>query len=131
MVYQIYYLPKDAEPGSRGYTMFDIEYYMKEQVTPPDVISLVKNYYSELHCLPCVDGLTYFLRDKISEIDVDEFVKDATEIQELRGRLWEWNNNRPKSYEEAYDFHYHKFGKELRKILDDFCEKYGLYLNID
>ena len=132
MTYQIYYLPKDAEPGSRGYTMFDIEYYMKSAEFPSDMKGMEGLYYnSELHCLPCVEGLTYFLRDRIGEIDVDEFVKDGHEIQELRGLLWEWNNNRPKLYEEANDFHYHKFGKELRKIIDSFCEKYGLHLNID
>ena len=129
MVYQIYYTPKNAPKGNRGYCMFDIEYYLKVAY-PRDM--KVMFWQSELHCLPCVEGLSYFVRDKSDEnFDVGQFVKDATEIQELRGLLWEWNNNKPKPKEEAEEFHYHKFGKELKEKIDKFCEKYDLWLNID
>lgn len=125
MVYQICYTPKGAKPGDRGYCMFDIEYYMKQSEKDKE------KWYSELHCLPCVDGLTYFLKDKINEIDVDQFVKDANEIQEIRGFLYERNDNRPKEYEEANEFHYHKFRKTFEDILNNFKYKYDLWINVD
>ena len=132
MVYQIYFMPENAPVGSRGYTMFDIEYYMKRSENPPDIVDIgPSEWYSEIHCLPCVDGLSYFIEDKLGKIDLDEFVKEATEIQEIRGLLYERLNNMPKQYELAREFHYEDFGKKLRKMLDDFCEKYGLYLSID
>ncbi len=124
-------MPENAPAGSRGYVMFDIEYYLKQRENPPDIIGGGSEWYSELHCLPCVDGLSYFIEDKLGKIDLDEFVKEATEIQEIRGLLYERFNNMPKPLEQARKFHHDDFGKKLRKKLDDFCEKYGLYLNID
>ena len=127
MVYQICYTPKDAKPGSRGVCMFDIEYHMKQSEKDKE------KWYSELHCLPCVDGLCYFINDKAKDKDfnIDQFVKDATEIQEIRGFLYERNDNRPKEYEEANEFHYHKFRKAFEDILNNFKYKYDLWINVD
>lgn len=127
MVYQIYYIPKGAKERSRGVCMFDIEYYMKQHKETENT------WYSEIHCLPCVDGLCDFIRDKVGEegFDFDAFVRDAAEIQEIRGLLYEKHYNRPKEEEEARKFHYDIFGKEIRALFDLFCKQYGLYLNID
>lgn len=126
MTYQLGYTPKDS-PNSRGYVMFDIEYYLKQSEKDKE------KWYSELHCLPCVDGLTYFLKDvlKNEKFDHVQFVKDAMEIQELRGLLYERHDNRPKEHEEASDFHYRVFGQKVKDILSNFREKYGLWINID
>lgn len=39
-----------------GYTLFDIEYYQKQS-------DRSKDWYSEIDCLPVVEGIAYFLKD--------------------------------------------------------------------
>ena len=129
MTYQIYYRPDNSAENSRGYVMFDIEYYCEQSQTKD-------KWFSEIRCLPCVEGNTRFLRDVFEhKIDIDfdfeEFIKEGTEIQELRGLLYEKFNNKPKEYEESREFHYHIFGKVLEKLLNDFANKYKLYINKD
>ena len=127
MTYQIYYMPKDFTRNSRGYTMFDIEYYRKQSQTKD-------KWFSDISCLPCVEGLTHFLKDKFNEdinFDIEEFTKAAIEIQEVRGLLYERFNNTPRENKEANHFHYHVFGETLEKLLNNFADKYGLYINKD
>lgn len=127
MTYQIYYMPKNFTRNSRGYVMFDIEYYREQSQTKD-------KWFSEIRCLPCVEGLTYFLKDKFNEdinFDIEEFTNAAIEIQEVRGLLYERFNNKPKEDEESREFHYHIFGKVLEKLLNDFANKYKLYINKD
>lgn len=129
MTYQIYYKPETSAENSRGYVMFDIEYYRKQS-------QIKDKWFSEIRCLPCVEGNTRFLRDVFEhKIDIDfdfeEFIKEGTEIQELRGLLYERFNNKPKEDEESHEFHYHIFGKVLEKLLNDFANKYKLYINKD
>ena len=129
MTYQIYYKPETSAENSRGYVMFDIEYYRKQS-------QIKDKWFSEIRCLPCVEGNTRFLRDVFEDkIDIDfdfeEFIKEGTEIQELRGLLYERFNNKPKEDEESREFHYHIFGKVLAKLLNDFANKYKLYINKD
>lgn len=127
MTYQIYYKPETSAENSRGYVMFDIEYYQRPSETKD-------KWFSEIRCLPCVEGLTHFLKDKFNEninFDIEEFIKEGTEIQELRGLLYEMFNNKPKENKEANHFHYHVFGETLEKLLNNFADKYGLYINKD
>ena len=129
MTYQIYYRPDNSAENSRGYVIFDIEYYREQSQTKD-------KWFSEIRCLPCVEGNTRFLRDVFEhKIDIDfdfeEFIKEGTEIQELRGLLYERFNNKPKEDEESREFHYHIFGKVLEKLLNDFANKYKLYINKD
>ena len=136
MTYQIYYTPKDEPKGHGGWCMFDIEYYMKNSGYGKDkdgnIVESTK-WYSELHCLPRVEGIARFLKDKLSEegFDIETFITDAEVIQEIRGLLYERYHNQPKERDEASEFHYHAFGKTLKKKLGEFCEHYNLYLNID
>ena len=127
MVYQIYFLSKDEKQSGRGTTMFDIEYYMKKNEIDGST------WYSEVHCLPCVDGLTHFLKEQRAndEFDYDEFIKNGMEIQEIRGLLYETYDNKPKVYKEANYFHYHVFGEILEKKIHAFADKYGLFINVD
>ena len=127
MTYQIYYKPETSAENSRGYVMFDIEYYQIPSQTKD-------KWFSDISCLPCVEGLTHFLKDKFNEdinFDIEEFTKAAIEIQEVRGLLYERFNNKPKEDEESREFHYHIFGKVLEKLLNDFANKYKLYINKD
>ena len=127
MTYQIYYMPKDFTRNSRGYVMFDIEYYREQSQTKD-------KWFSDISCLPCVEGLTHFLKDKFNEdinFDIEEFTNTAIEIQEVRGLLYERFNNTPKENKEANHFHYHVFGETFEKLLNDFANKYKLYINKD
>lgn len=129
MTYYLGYTPKDK--NIRDIVMFDIEYYQKQSEKNKE------EWYSEIRCLPCVDGLTRFLKDKFNEpgFDYEQFIKDAYEIQEVRGLLyehmWEGQDNRPKSSKDADNFHYHIFGKVIEKLFDDFTKKYGLWIGKD
>ena len=126
MTYQIYYIPKGEKNNSRGYTLFDIEYYQEQSDSS-------KDWYSEIDCLPVVEGIAYSLKDSFKNKDFifEDFVKDADEIQEIRGLLYERYNNKPKSSIDAHNFHYHIFGKVLKEKVDTFANKYGLFVNID
>ena len=123
MTNQIYYM---QENSNKTHVLFDIEYYLTKAKN-------LDKWFSEISCLPIVDGIAYFLRDKLNDekFDFDEFLKDAYEIEELRGLLYEKYNNKPKGMEEAREFHYKKFGKLIREMFDEFSHKYGLYINID
>ena len=124
MTFQINYTQKDDD--SKVFCVFDIEYFLTKANKDDE-------WFSEIHCLPIVEGLTYFLKDKLNENDFDykQFIKDADEIQEIRGLLYERYNNKPKTIDDARDFHYHIFGDILNEILDNFCIKYKLSINID
>lgn len=126
MTYQIYYTPKGEQDNSRGYILFDIEYYQNQS-------DRSKDWYSEIHCLPVVEGIAYFLKDAFNNKDFifEDFVKESGEIQEIRGLLHERYDNKPKSLMGAQHFHYHVFGKILKEKIDKFTDKYGLLVNID
>ena len=130
MTYYLGYTSKDKQ-NTRGFVMFDIEYYQKQSEKNKE------EWYSEISCLPCVDGLTWFLKDKFNEpgFDYEQFIKDAYEIQEVRGLLhehkWEGQDNRPKTPKESDNFHYHIFGKVIEKLFDGFAKKYGLWIGRD
>ena len=77
--------------------------------------------------------IAYFLKDSFKNKDFifEDFVKDADEIQEIRGLLYERYNNKPRSRIDAHHFHYHIFGKVLEEKVNTFANKYGLFVNID
>ena len=126
MVYQIYYIPKGEQNNSRGYTLFDIEYYLEQS-------DRSKDWYSEIRCLPIVKGIAYFLKDAFSSkgFMFEAFVKEANEVQEIRGLLYERYGNKPKSHTDAFHFHHHIFGKVLKEMINTFANKYGLFVNVD
>lgn len=127
MIYQIYYTPKDTKEDIR-YVIFDIEYYLSK-----DDINEKNNWFSEIHCLPCIGGITKFLKDKLNDKDFncDEFVALGEEIEEIRGLLYERYDNKPKKYSAAKDFHYKVFGKVLEEKIEAFAKKYDLHINRD
>ena len=130
MTYYLGYTPKD-KPNTRGFVMFDIECYQTYNEENKE------EWYSEICCVSCVEGLTHFLKDKFNEpgFDYEQFIKDAYKIQEVRGLLyehnWEGQNNQPKPYKESNNFHYRVFGKVLEKLFDEFTKKYGLWIGRD
>lgn len=130
MTYYLGYTPK-GQQNTRDFVMFDIEYYQKQNDKNK------KEWYSEISCLPRVDGLTRFLKDKFNEpgFDYEQFIIDANVIQEVRTILYEHKfegyDNRPKPSKEADNFHYHIFGKVIEQLFDDFTKKYGMWINVD
>lgn len=124
MIYYIKY-NKDSEK----YTMFDIEYYLKE-------FNEDKNeWLSEIHSSLVPNGYTNFVADKLREevfdsFNLKEFIQDVNKIDNLRGFLYEWHNNKPRLYSEAKKFH-REFGDKIKNILTEFVEKYNLILEVD
>lgn len=126
MTYQIYYIPKGEQSNSRGYTLFDIEYYQQKSDKSDE-------WFSEIDCLPVCEGIAHFMKDTFmnKNSNFENFVKDADKIQEIRGLLYERYNNKPKPSKEANHFHYHIFGKVLEEMINEFSNKYGLFVNVD
>ena len=133
MIYYLGYTPKNQQNTKevKEVIVFDIEYYKKQSDKDN------KLWNSEISCLPCVEGLSIFLKDKLSEpgFNIKQFIKDANEIQEVRGLLheheWEGQNNCPKPFKDADNFHYHVFGKVIEKLFHDFTKKYGMWIVLD
>lgn len=123
-VYQLRYVPKGKY--ERDYaTLFDIEYFQNRSDSGL--------WYSEINVTPIVEGITLFLNDKFRDSDFDykQFIKEATEIQELRGLLYESYDNKPRVLTDANEFHCRVFLPHLKNILKMFAEKYNLWINED
>lgn len=129
MTYFIKYSPKAPDEGRREVFLFDIEYYLKECESS----SIPNAWQSEIFCVPIAEGFTIFLKDKFEEegFDHNVFIKDSDKIQEIRKFLFEEHDNSPKEHGEARNFHYNVFGREIDSIFSEFCDKYGLDLEID
>ena len=127
MVYFIQYTLQDKT----DVLLFDIDYYLNKEGDLGQWGD--KQWFSEINPISCIDGITRFLKEKFQEpnFDCEDFIKGAHQIEELRGLLYETYNNQPKSYEDAEQFHYNIFGVQLKQILNNFCDKWGFYLNID
>lgn len=126
MTFNIYYMPKGSKDGDRGYSLFDIEYYREKA---KDNVK----WFSEIDCIPVVEGICIFFKDKLKDksFDYQQFIVDATEIQEIRGLLYERFDNSPKLETESSNFHYNIFGKFIQNKFKDFADKYNLFINID
>lgn len=120
----IYFINYNSLSDKRTCCMFDIEFYLKRDDD-------TKLWESELHSLPIVEGLVKFINENKDKIDIDEFIKDATEIQELRGCLHEKHDNQLEEYDVAMKRHYNEFFHEFDEKIKKFVNKYGLDLNID
>lgn len=112
------------------YTLFDIEYYITQFENSKDKTN---SWHSELSSCTRVKGISKFLQDKLgnTKFDVDEFIRDSEEIQELRGWLWEKHSNNLTDMNSCSDRHYHVFKPELDQIIDNYCKNYGFTINID
>jgi hypothetical protein len=122
MVYQIYY--GDKRPGE---TLFDIEYFLTVDESKKDTD---EKWYVELHCRPIVSESVNFIRYILRPELVDDFIKDCAELEDLRGWIWEQHRNWLRTMDAAQK-DYAEWGKYIREKVDTFCNKYGLYLNID
>lgn len=124
MVYFIVY-----NNNSEKYTMFDIEYYLKE------FNSGKAEMLSEIHVSIIPNGYTHFVADKLSEeafdsFNLEDFIQDVNKINNLRGVLCEWYDSCPRLISDAKIYH-SEFGDKIKKILTEFVEKYNLSLEVD
>ena len=122
MTYQICYSPSGEK--NRCYILFDIEYYLKKWNSP-------EGWYSEIDCLPVVEGISYFIKEHLNDKDFnfDEFIEDATYIQEIRGLLPKIFGDGSKQKTSIYIFLHREFEKRLEEMLCYFCDKYNLYIS--
>jgi len=104
----------------RTYVMFDIEYYKTKS-------KYDNKWYSEIRVLPRVEGIAKYVHSRKNDdtFNLEEFIKDAEEIQELRRWLWEIEGNKDETK------HYKSRYKYIETILTNFAEKYKLYINKD
>ena len=122
MVYQIYY-----GDNHHRQTLFDIEYYIKENEYAKDP---EKKWVVELHCTPLLSESVNFVRNILRPALVEDFIKDCAELEDLRGWIWEQHRNWSRTMKEASNDE-REWGTYIREKIDSFCDKYGLYLNID
>jgi hypothetical protein len=115
--------------------MFDIEYYQIQTgsyITVDGYTAPKKLWQSELHVLPCVEGLVrYTLSQKDNpDFNVEEFIADSEVIQELRRWLWEIDgaNNKPDT---EGKLHYGERYQYIESLINDYAKKYGCYVNRD
>lgn len=119
MVYQIYY--GDKRPGE---TLFDIEYYIKESDQEKG------KWMVELHSLSFISGAVHFICNELKPELREEFIKDCEELEELRRWIWEMHKNFPRPIQEASKDQ-NEWNIYIKEKMKTFCNKYGLYLNID
>ena len=124
----VLYIYKQNEDGGRN-VIFDIEFYLKD-----DNFHDGRLWYSELHVVTMVKNLLIWYKDNqhnFTEETEQEFLNDIHEIDNLRGWLWEKEKNWATSSEEARRRHDRDFLPKLRKIVNDFANKYGFETNED
>ena len=121
MVYQIYYGNRDV--------MFDIEFYQ----TKSEHKNTKGLWCSEIKVLPCVEGITRFLESKRNDdsFDYGEFIREAHEIQELRGWLYERSGNKYCEYDVNNQLHYYTRREYIETVINDFADLYNLSINRD
>ncbi len=122
MVYQIYY-----GNGRPGLTLFDIEYYLTLDESKKDTD---ERWYVELHSSPVLSESVRFVRDILKPELVEDFIKDCAELEDLRGWIWERHRNWLRTMEDAQKDKT-EWGKYIEERIKTFCDKYGLYLNVD
>ena len=124
----VLYIYKQNEDGGRN-VIFDIEFYLKD-----DNFRDGRLWYSELHVCTMVKNLLIWYKNNqhnFTEENEQEFFNDIHEIDNLRGWLWEKEKNWATSSEKARKRHDHDFLPKLRKIVNDFANKYGFETNED
>ena len=119
MVYQIYY-------GNRK-TVFDIEYYMTINERKNDT---EEKWYVEIHSRPILSESVQFVRDILKPEQVEEFIKDCAELEDLRGWIWEKHRNWDRDIDAAKK-DYREWMVHIEERINSFCDKYGLKLNMD
>lgn len=127
MVTRIYYTDKN----DKSYCLFDIDYYAKQANIPEEKQWNYKEQTWHLEINVCVDprGIAHFSMDRANEKNLmEKFIKDAYEISELRGWLWE-HHRRDEFYAPFKDIEkiecHSQLSKDFNKIIHDFCTLYG------
>lgn len=123
MVYQIYYPIDDARPRR---VLFDIEIWLVHN----DVDT--STYYTEINADSFVSGCVEYFLDKSKDKNFNwkEFKEDCEALEELRGWLYEWKENKPIEHDAAEERMFEE-QDQVRNMVKRFAEKYGLMINED
>ena len=116
--------------------MFDIELYIKESDVSKEYSE--KLYYTEIKPYIIAEGISNYVFNEIkTKEQLDEFIFDTNQIDELRALLFEgewiipnWTNeplNCSAAGARLCKIHRQRFVK----IMKDFCEKFNLELSVD
>lgn len=126
MVFQIYY--GDKRPRT---VLFDIEIFCKSDEFF-EAKGMKEHYFVELHSDAFISGTIDFLKEKLKDdnFNLKEFKNDCENIEELRRWLWEQHDNKLRSIEDASKDK-SKWTTEVKEMLMQFCNKYGIYINED
>lgn len=116
MVFQIRWT-ENYEHGY--YTLFDIEVWQDVGKT---------SSYTEMKVHTFVEGISRYLiaRKNDKTFNIEDFIKDANEVEDLRRWLWEIAFYKIK----GHNAHQEKV-KHIKDGLKSFCLKYDCYLNED
>ena len=91
-------------------------------------------YYSDLHIMPCIPGVTHYIFENIKTPEELEIASARCEqIADMRVILWEdpEYNNSPLNEKSAEDRHYKVVKPRVEKNLKNFCKTMGFSMIID
>lgn len=120
MVYKIY-----GNKAPYSGKMFDIELYLTKNELEED------SWYVELHSISFISGSVEYIKKHLSDDKIDDFINDCITAEELRGWLWESEDNYCRTKLEAEDFMNKEIRPKLETMINKFITKWGLYLATD
>lgn len=91
-------------------------------------------YYSDLHIMPCISGITHYIFENIKTPEELEIASARCEqIADMRVILWEdpEYDNSPLTEKEAEDRHYKVAKPRVEKNLKNFCKTMGFSMIAD
>lgn len=102
------------------YPIFNIEYYKTKN-------NDINKWYSEINVNTYIQGIATYVYSKKNDnnFNLDEFINDGKEIQDLKRWLWIIEGN----YE--VEKHHTTRQQYIEKLLNNFVKKYKLLLDID
>lgn len=118
IIYKIFY---------KDYQVFDIELTLNE-------VEYTGRYYSDLHIMPCISGITHYIFENIKTPEELEIVSARCEqIADMRVILWEdpEYDNSPLREKEAEDRHYKIVKPRVEENLKNFCKTMGFSMIAD
>lgn len=117
MVYTI-----DYEKNGTLYVLYDIEIWLNHVRTD----GTNDDWQTDLIHSCMSNNIAQYIFDNIhNQNTLDEFKKDAHEIDELRGYLFEHHRNYYYPYKEAKDKFENEFIPEIEKIIYGFAKKWN------
>ena len=115
---------------NHGSIVFDIEFFQAKMDYDIDL------WHSEIRVTAVPNGLIDLI-ERLTEsgkFNKEELKTDCAKVTGLTWWLWqqtECNQNLSTESDKADERHYKKFLPHVKEVLNEFCDKYNLYLNED